>query len=68
MTKYGSPNVGASWALVQISVYDYLDKYREDPNIRLIPNSENKRMVTIMIKKNMVNNIQREHSTLASFF
>lgn len=56
------------WVDVRVSVYDYFCKYKEDERIRLVKNTENKRMVTVLVQNKNIHLIEDEHQGLRSLF
>jgi len=56
------------WVGVQVSVYDYYIKYKDDKRIRMVRNTENKRMITVLVQNKNIGLIRAEHHGLRSLF
>lgn len=56
------------WIEQRISVYDYLEKYAGNPDVRLITHSEKCKMVSVLIRKSHKDKLISEHIALSSFF
>lgn len=64
--NYNRP--GGNWIEQRISVYDYLEKYAGNPDVRLITHSEKCKMVSVLIRKSHKDKLISEHIALSSFF
>lgn len=54
------------WKAVNVSIWDYLDKYADDPEVKLIPWTEKDFMIKVLIKDER--SLECEKISLRSLF
>lgn len=54
------------WKAVDVSVWDYLDKYAKDPEVKLITWTEKNFIVKVLIKEKR--SLECEHVSIRSLF
>ena len=54
------------WKAVDVSVWDYLDKYAKDPEVKLITWTEKNLIVKVLIKEKR--SLECEHVSIRSLF
>lgn len=59
----------SEWVPLKITIFDYDANYRNDPNVRLIPNSLEKDIwIKVLVKKEYADKIEVKKVSLGGYF
>lgn len=58
----------SEWVPLTITIYDYDANYRNDPNVRLVPDSCKKDWVKVLVKEEYVDKVKVKKVSLGGYF